>query len=213
MHFPNLREIINPANNRGEELLIWAATTLVSGLIIILSISPEYLRELNPFTLLLLSVACSLPVWALNQLLWWHIGRSVITEVVNELVTIIDISDKHRKEFSFALAQLFKLVDIMRFIPHGKIANLVTIISIYLSAAGVYLTAASPAILYAAILLICLLCWLIGLYALHRVRKNIGAQSLRDLWRQMKDDDKLLAIFSEHVKRVEESMLAGTNRN
>jgi hypothetical protein len=66
----SIRDLINPVHDHGEELLIWAGTTLVSGLIIIVSISPEYLSELNPFTLLLLSIACSLPFWALNQLLW-----------------------------------------------------------------------------------------------------------------------------------------------
>ena len=45
-------------------MILPVLTTLISGLVIILLISPEYLRELNPFTLFLLSVACALPVWA-----------------------------------------------------------------------------------------------------------------------------------------------------
>jgi len=207
-HLPNIREIGNSSQNRVAELLIWLATTLISGLVIIVSISPGYLRDLNPFTLLLLSVACSLPVWALNQLLWWQIARSVTTGIVNKLVYIIDVSDAHRKEFSFALSHLLNLLHVMRFIPHEKIANLITVLSIYIAAAVVYLTSSSPTTLYLTIILISLVIWSTCLYLLRRAYRKIDTEPLRDLWRQFKKEDELLSAINQHFKRLEEIILS-----
>lgn len=208
LHLPNIKEIRNSSQSRVAELLIWLATTLISGLVIIISISPSYLRDLNPFTLLLLSVACSLPVWALNQLLWWQIAKNVTTGIVNKLVFIIDVSDAHRKEFSFALSQLLNLLHVMRLIPHEKIANLVTVISIYIAAAVVYFTSSSPGTLYLSIILISLIIWSVSLYLLHRAYRKIDAQPLRDLWRQFKNEDELLSSLNQHFKRLEEILLS-----
>ena len=208
LHLPKIKEIGSSSQNRVVELLIWLATTLISGLVIIVSISPSYLRELNPFTLLLLSVACSLPIWALNQLLWWQLARRVTTGIVQKLGFIIDVSDVHRKEFSFALSQLLNLLHIMRFIPHEKIANLSTVISIYISAAVFYFTSSTPAFLYASIILISLIIWLVSLYLFHRAYRKIDTQPLRDLWRQFKNEDELLSVINRHFKRLEEILLS-----
>ena len=208
LHLPNLKEIGSSSQNRAAELLIWLATTLVSGLVIIVSISPSYLRDLNPFTLLLLSVACSLPIWALNQLLWWQLARRVTAGIVQKLVFIIDVSDAHRKEFSFALSQLLNLLHVMHFIPHEKIANLSTVISIYISAAVFYFTSSSPAYLYVYIISISLVIWVVSLYFLHRAYRKIDTQPLRDLWRQFKNEDELLSVINRHFKRLEEILLS-----
>jgi len=82
MNFGSIQQSIRPRSESGLQLLVPIVTVLISGLVIILTISPEYLRELNPVTLLLLSISASLPIWAWNQLLWWHIGRSVSGEIV-----------------------------------------------------------------------------------------------------------------------------------
>jgi hypothetical protein len=208
LHLANIRKNNSSNINRGSELLIWLATTLISGLVIIVSISPGYLSELNPFTLLLLSVACSLPIWAINQALWWYIGKSITKGIVQKLVFIIDVSDEHRKEFTFALSQLLSLVNIIHFIPHEKIANLVTVIVIYLSAAIFYFTSSSPATLYINIILISLVVWFVSLILLRRAYRKIDAQPLRDLWRQIKSEDELLSSINRHFKRLEEILLS-----
>jgi hypothetical protein len=208
LHLANIRKNNSSNINRGSELLIWLATTLISGLVIIVSISPGYLSELNPFTLLLLSVACSLPIWAINQALWWYIGKSITKGIVQKLVFIIDVSDEHRKEFTFALSQLLSLVKIIHFIPHEKIANLVTVIVIYLSAAIFYFTSSSPATLYINIILISLVVWFVCLILLRRAYRKIDTQPLRDLWRQIKSEDELLSSINRHFKRLEEILLS-----
>ncbi len=208
VHFPNLKEIGSSHQKRGMELLIWVAATLLSGLIIIVTISPGYLRDLHPLTLLLLSIACSLPVWALNQLLWWQVSRRITTELVNKLVLIFDIADEHKKGFSFALSQLLKLIDIVRFMPHEKIANLITVIAIYISAAFVFLTASSPATLYLLTTAISLCAWLVGLALLQRVYRKLDTQPLQHIWRQMKDEDELLSTLNLHFRRLEETLLS-----
>jgi len=208
VHLPNLKEIGNSHQKRGIELLIWVATTLISGLIIIVTISPSYLRDLHPFTLLLLSVACSLPIWALNQLLWWQISRTITTELINKLVHIFDIADEHKKGFSFALSQLLKLIDIVRFIPNEKIANLVTVIAIYISAALVFFTSSSPTTLYMNIIAISLCIWLVSLVVLHRVYRKIETQALQNIWRQIKNDEEVLSAINLHFRRLEEILLS-----
>ena len=208
LHLADIRKNNSSNLNKGTELLVWLATTLLSGLVIIVSISPGYLSELNPFTLLLLSVACSLPIWAINQVLWWHIGRSITKGIVQKLVFIIDVSDKHRKEFTFALSQLLSLIKIVHFIPHEKIANLVTVIVIYLGAAIFYFTSSSPATLYLSIILISLIVWFVSLILLHRAYRKIDTQPLRDLWMQFKNEDELLSLINRHFKRLEEILIS-----
>ncbi len=75
IHLDDIKAFVHNDRSDKVEIILTVITTLISGLIIIISISPEYLRELNPFTLFILSIASALPVWALNQLFWWHLGR------------------------------------------------------------------------------------------------------------------------------------------
>ena len=125
-----------------------------------------------------MSVACSLPVWAVNQLLWWQISSKITTELVQKIVFITDISERHRRELSFALTQLFKLFDLVRFIPYRTIANLVTVVAIYTGAAVYYFIDGSPPVLYGIILSFSLLVWLIGQTVLHRVSRKLDVQPL-----------------------------------
>lgn len=200
----SIRDLINPVHDHGEELLIWAATTLVSGLVIIVSISPEYLRELNPFTLLLLSIACSLPFWALNQLLWWQVSKSITAELVQKIVFIVDVSESHQRGLSFALRQIFRLADVIRFVPYQKIGNLVTVISIYLSCAIYYFLKSSPAVLFLLALAMGIVLWLIGLYALHALCRKIDAEPLRALWHKVREHDEIAGEINRQFKRMEE---------
>ena len=200
----SIRDLINPVHDHGEELLIWAATTLVSGLVIIVTISPEYLSELNPFTLLLLSIACSLPFWALNQLLWWHISKSITAELVQKIVFIADVSESHQKELSFALRQIFRLADVIRFVPYQKIGNLVTVISIYVSCGIYYFLKSSPAVLFLLALVMGIVLWLSGLYALHAACRKIDAEPLRALWHKVREHDEIAGEINRQFKRMEE---------
>lgn len=184
-------------------MILPVITTLISGLVIIISISPEYLRELNPFTLLLLSIASALPIWALNQLLWWHLGRRVSSELTARIVIILDVSGNEKKALAFALSQLMKAIDVMRFIPSANIANLVTIVTIYLGAAASYFTASSPVRLYGYILLLGLCIWLIGLFVLHRTCKKIDVEPLKAAWEQLKNNDELIAHINGLFERIE----------
>ena len=200
----SIRDLINPVHDRGEELLIWAGTTLVSGLVIIVSISPEYLSELNPFTLLLLSIACSLPFWALNQLLWWQISTSITADLVQKIVFIADISEHHQKELSFALRQIFRLTDVIRFVPYQKIGNLVTVISIYVSCGIYYFLKSSPAALFLLALAMGIVLWLIGLALLHAFCRRIDAESLQALWHKVREHDEIAGEINRQFKRIEE---------
>jgi hypothetical protein len=205
VHFStSIRDIINPVHNHGEELLIWAGTTLVSGLVVIVSISPAYLSELNPFTLLLLSIACSLPFWALNQLLWWQISKSITAELVQKIVFIADVSDDHQKELSLALRQIFRLADVIRFVPYQKIGNLATVLSIYLGSGIYYFLNSSPALLFLLALAISLVLWLIGLYSLHTICRKIDAEPLRVFWQKLKEHDEIAQEIHRQFKRMEE---------
>jgi hypothetical protein len=199
-----IRDIINPVHNHGEELLIWAGTTLISGLVIIVSISPAYLSELNPFTLLLLSIACSLPFWALNQLLWSQISKSITAELVQKIVFIADVSNDHQKQLSFALGQIFRLADVIRFVPYQKIGNLVTVFSIYLGSGIYYFLNSSPAVLFLLALAISIVLWLIGLYSLHAICRKIDAKPLRALWQKLKEHDEFAQEIHRQFKRMEE---------
>lgn len=67
MNFGGIQQSIRPRSESGWQLLVPIVTVLISGLVVILAISPQYLRELNPVTLLLLFIACALPIWAWNQ--------------------------------------------------------------------------------------------------------------------------------------------------
>ena len=108
MNIGAIQQIIRPRSESGWQLLVPIVTVLISGLVIILAISPEYLRELNPVTLLLLSIACALPIWAWNQLLWWHIGRSVSGEIVARITYFLDVPEGRKKAYAFALSRLLK---------------------------------------------------------------------------------------------------------
>jgi hypothetical protein len=104
IHLDNIKSFIHVERDSKIDMILPIITTLISGLIIILSISPEYLRELNPLTLFLLSIACTLPVWAFNQLLWWHLGRRVSSELVGKIAYVFDVSEKEKKAIAFALS-------------------------------------------------------------------------------------------------------------
>ena len=96
----------------------------------------------------------------------------------------------------------------MHFIPHEKIANLVTVIVIYLGAAIFYFTSSSPATLYLNIILISLIVWFVSLILLHRAYRKIATQPLRDLWTQFKNEDELLSLINCHFKRLEEILIS-----
>jgi hypothetical protein len=203
MHFDDIKTFVHSDRNHLVDTVVPVIVTLVSGLIIIISISPEYLRELNPFTLLLLSIAAALPIWALNQLYWWQIGRQVSSRLTARIVMILDVSGKEKKALSFALSQLMKAIDIVRFIPSKNIANLVTITTIYFGAAAGYFTAGSPARLYAYILLPGFLIWLFGLAILYRVSKKIDIEPLKEAWEQLKTNDELIAHINALFEKLE----------
>jgi hypothetical protein len=190
------------------QLLVPIVTVLISGLVIILTISPEYLRELNPVTLLLLSISCALPIWAWNQLLWWHIGRSVSGEIVAKMTYILDVPEERKKAYAFALSMLLKSLNVLRFIPYRDIANLVTVITIYAGGALCYLAGTSPAILYGGIMGLSVLFWIIGLFALHRSCRKIDVEPLRELWHELKNKDELLETINSHVERMEKLLVS-----
>jgi hypothetical protein len=184
--------------------------TLVSGLVIIVSISPLYLRELHPFTLLLLSVCSALPVWAFNQLLWWLLGRRVSCELVKHVVLLFDISPTERRALSFALGQLMKVLDVMRFIPSKRIADLVTVVTIYLGVVVTYFTLNSLALLYGVIFLLGLAIWSVGLWVLHRACRKIDAAPIKAAWEQLRHNDALLAQLNHHFETIETLIRART---
>jgi hypothetical protein len=211
IHFDDIKKFVHVDRDKRIDMILPVLTTLISGLVIILLISPEYLRELNPFTLFLLSVACALPVWAFNQLLWWHLGRKISSELVAKAAYIFAVSGKGKKVLSFALGQLMKAIGVMRFIPSRDIANLVTILTIYLSAVVIYFTSNSPALLYGAIFSLSLIIWLVGLYVLHRVSRKIDVEPLKVIWEQLKNNEELLMHINQHFERVEKMVHSRTS--
>ena len=211
IHFDDIKKFVHVDRDKRIDMILPVLTTLISGLVIILLISPEYLRELNPFTLFLLSVACALPVWAFNQLLWWHLGRKISSELVAKAAYIFAVSGNEKKVLSFALGQLMKAIDVMRFIPSKDIANLVTILTIYLSGVVIYFTSNSPALLYGAIFSLSLIIWLVGLYVLHRASRKIDVEPLKVIWEQLKNNEELLMHINQHFERVEKMVHSGTS--
>lgn len=179
-------------------------TTLISGLIIIIVISPDCLRELNPFTLFLLSVACALPVWALNQLLWWQLARKVSSELVGKVICVFDVSVKGKNMLALALTQLMKVIDIMRLIPSKNIANLVTIIAIYISVVVTYFTSGSPALLYGIVFFLCFIAWFIGLFVLHLASRKIDEKSLKFAWHQLKNNEEFMRHIDQKIEKIEQ---------
>lgn len=192
------------------DMILPVITTLISGLIIILSISPQYLSELNPFTLLLLSIASALPIWAVNQLLWLHLERRMTRQIIGRIVLVFDFSAKEKKVVSFALSRLMKAIDIMRFIPSKDIANLVTIVTIYLGAVFVYFTGQSPASLYLSILSLSLIIWLVCLCVLHSYCNKIDVKPLKKAWEQFINNEELRAHINRNFARIEELVRART---
>ena len=144
----------------------------------------------------------------MNQLLWWYLGRKVSSELVGKVVFIFDVSGKEKKVLSFALGQLMKALDIMRFIPSKNIANLVTILTIYLGATIIYFTINSPALLYGTIFALSLIIWLGGWFALHRTSRKIDVEPLKNAWEQLKNNEELLANINEHFERIEKMVLS-----
>ena len=203
IHLDDLKAFVHNDRNKTKDMILPIITTLISGLIIILSISPQYLRDLNPFTLLLLSVASALPVWAVNQLLWLHLERRVTSQIVARIVLAFDISVKEKKVLSFALSRLLKAIDIMRFIPSKDIANLVTIVTIYLGAVVVYFTSQSPAGLYITILSFSLIVWLACLFVLHSYCQKIDVKPLKKAWEHLINNVELHDQINRHFERIE----------
>jgi hypothetical protein len=208
IHLDDIKAFVHVDREKKIDTILPIITTLIAGLVIILTISPDYLRELNPITLFLLSVACALPVWSLNQLLWWYLGRKVSSELVGKVAFIFDVSGKEKKVLSFALGQLMKALDIMRFIPSKNIANLVTILTIYLGAAIVYFAFSSPALLYGTIFALSLIIWLGGWFALHRTSRKIDVEPLKNAWVQLRNNEELLGQINEHFERIEKMVLS-----
>jgi hypothetical protein len=210
IHLDDLKAFVHNDRNKTKDMILPIITTLISGLIIILSISPQYLRELNPLTLLLLSVASALPVWAVNQLLWLHLERRMTSQIVGRIVLAFDISVKEKKVLSFALSRLLKAVDIMRFIPSKDIANLVTIVTIYLGAVVVYFTSQSPAGLYITIFSFSLIVWLACLFVLHSYCQKIDVKPLKNAWEKLINNEELVGQISSHLERIERLIRART---
>jgi hypothetical protein len=175
--------------------------------VIILTVSPAYLRELHPFTLLLLSIACALPVWAWNQLLWWHIGRRISATIVAHITCILDVPNSRRKAYNFALTELLKALDVLRFVPYKNLANLITVITIYMGAALCYLGGGSPVGLAGVIFGLGLLVWLCSLVTMLRAIRRLDVEPLRELWQELKDKDELLAAIHAHLERMEQRVL------
>ena len=203
INLDDLKTFVHNDQSTQKEMFLPIITTLISGLVIILSISPEYLRELNPFTLFLLSVASALPVWAVNQLLWLHLERRVSSQIVGRIVLIFDVSGKEKKVLSFALSRLMKTIDIMRFIPSKDIANLTTVITIYLGAVFVYFTGQSPASLYLVILSLSFLVWLVCLLVLQSYCKKIDVKPLKKAWEHLINNVELHDQINRHFERIE----------
>lgn len=203
INLDDLKTFVHNDQNAKKEMFLPIITTLISGLVIILSISPEYLRELNPFTLFLLSVASALPVWAVNQLLWLHLERRVSSQIVGRIVLVFDVSSKEKKVLSFALSRLMKTIDIMRFIPSKDIANLTTVITIYLGAVFVYFTGQSPASLYLFILSLSLVVWLVCLLVLQSYCKKIDVKPLKKAWEHLINNVELHDQINRHFERIE----------
>lgn len=210
IHLDDIKSFVHVDRDKKTDMILPVITTLISGLVIILLISPEYLRTLNPITLFLLSIASALPVWAFNQLLWWQLGRKVSSELVSKVVFIFDVSGKEKKVLAFALTQLMKTLDIMRFIPSKNIANLVTILTIYLSGVVIFFTSNSPALLYGTIFSLSLITWLVSLYVLHRTSRKIDVKPLKDVWDQLKNNEEILMHINQHFERIEKMIQSGT---
>ena len=211
INLDDIKAFVHVDREKKIDTILPLITTLIAGLVIILSISPDYLRELNPVTLFLLSVACALPVWSLNQLLWWYLGRKVSSDMVGKVAYLFDVTGKGKKVLSFALGQLMKALDVMRFIPSKNIANLVTILTIYIGAAVLYFTPGSPPLLYGIIFALSLFIWLGGWFALRRTSRKIDVEPLKNAWEQLKNDEELLAQINEHFVRIEKMVLSRTS--
>ena len=210
LQFDDLKALFNKTQNNKNNVILPIITTLISGLIIILSISPQYLLELNPFTLFLLSVASALPVWAINQLLWLHLERRASDLIVGRFVLIFDVPDKEKKILSFVLSRLIKTIDVMRFIPSKDIANLVTIVTIYLCAAFAYLTPQSPANLYLSIMCLSLAVWLVSLGVLQWYCRKIDIRPLKNSWEQLVGNKELLEQVKKYFEIIKEHITART---
>ena len=213
IHLDDLKSLVRNDRNNTNDMILPVITTLISGLIIILSISPQYLRELNPFTLLLLSIASALPIWAVNQLLWMHLERRVTSQSVGRIVLAFDVSVKEKKVLSFALSRLIKAIDIMRFIPSKDIANLITIITIYLGAVFVYFTGQSPAKLYMFIFALSLIVWLICLLVLRSYCQKINVMPLKKAWEQLINNEELRGQINRHLEIIERLIQTRTSMN
>jgi hypothetical protein len=198
----DIKAFIHHDRNNKFDMILPVITTLISGLVIIISISPEYLRELHPLTLLLLSVASALPVWALNQLLWWYLGRRLSSELVGRIVLILKASGKEKKVLSFALSRLMKAIDIVHVIPSKNIGNLTTVITIYLGAALIYFIPGSIVWLYGSIVILSLFIWIVSLYVLHRTCKKIDVMPLKTAWNQLIKNDELIHYINDQFEKI-----------
>jgi hypothetical protein len=213
MNLSDMQNLLRPARESAWQALVPVATVLVSGLVIILAVSPDYLRELHPFTLLLLAVACALPVWAWSQLLWWYTGRVVSAALVAKITYVLDVPETRRAAYAFALSELLKATDFIRFVPHKHIADLVTVITIYVGAALCHLAGVSPAMLYAGILGLGVLVWAAGLFVLRRSVLSVDVEPLREFWQELKTKDDLLANVNRHLERMEKVLSSAVNRS
>jgi hypothetical protein len=91
----------------------------------------------------------------------------------------------------------------MRFIPSKNMADLTTILVIYLGTVVMYFSHNSPALLYSTILLLSLSVWLVGLFFLHKEIQKINMEPLKIMWDQLKNNDQLLSDISSHFVRLE----------
>ena len=202
INLDNIKALTNTEAGFKGDGILQLVTSLMSGLIILLSVRPEYLIELNPFTLMLLSISAALPVWAFNQLLWWYLSRRVSAGVVARFVAHLKISDKEKSLLSFALIRLMKAVNFMHVIPIKKWTNLATIGTTYLGVTLCYLINGSVVWLYGSIMIFSLFIWLFSLFLLLRNSKKIDVEVLKKAWNQVVNNDEFMSHINELFERV-----------
>ena len=108
---------------------------------------------------------------------------------------------------NLALSELLKALDVLRFVPYKNLANLITVLTIYLGAALCYVSGGSQITLAATIFSLGLLVWLCALLTmLHSIHK-LDVQPLQELWQEVKHKDDFIAAIHTHLERMEQRLL------
>lgn len=69
--FVFIEKILNIRIEKKFSFLVTIFATLISGFVIIFSINPEYAKDLNPLTIILMSFSAIAPLYLLNQLIFF----------------------------------------------------------------------------------------------------------------------------------------------